>query len=120
MHAIGSQFRHSVERDLAQNGTSWHFNPPGAPHFGGIWESAVRSVKYQLKRVVGETILTFEEFSTRLCQVEACLNSRTLTPLTEYTSDFLVLIPAHFLIGESSFLISEPRITDEIVLPLQR
>ena len=40
--------------------------------------------------------------------------------LTEDASDLLVLTPAHFLIGEPSILIAEPRITDDTVLPLQR
>ncbi|GFV39575.1 integrase catalytic domain-containing protein, partial [Trichonephila clavipes] len=38
----------------------WHFIPPSSPHFGGIWESGIRSVKFHLKRVLGETILTLE------------------------------------------------------------
>ena len=120
MHSVGTQFRHAVELDPAQSGIPWHFNPPGAPHFGGIWEAAVKSVKYHLKRIIGETILTYEEYFTLLCQVEACLNSCPLTPLTEDASDLLVLTPAHFLIGESSFFIAEPRITEETVPPLQR
>ena len=120
MHTAGSEFRRSVEHRLQQEGTTWRFNPPGAPHFGGLWKAAVRSAKYHLKRVVGETILTYEEFATLLCQVEACMNSRPLTPLTEDASKLFVLTPAHFLIGETSFLITEPRITEENIPPLQR
>ena len=51
--------------------------------------------KYHLKRVIGETILTYEEFATLLYQVEACMNSCPLTPLTEDTSELFVLTPAH-------------------------
>ena len=120
LQSAGSDFRYALKQDLEKIGTSWAFNPPGAPHFGGLWEAAIRSVKYHLKRIVGDSILTYEEFATLLCQVEACLNSRPLVPLSEDASDVLVLTPAHFLIGEPSFLIAEPRNTDEVVPPLLR
>ncbi|XP_014211715.2 uncharacterized protein LOC106641716 [Copidosoma floridanum] len=35
--------------NLLSLGTQWHFNPPAAPHFGGIWETAVKSTKFHLK-----------------------------------------------------------------------
>ncbi|GFX61489.1 uncharacterized protein TNCV_1030781 [Trichonephila clavipes] len=59
----------------------WHFRAPVSPHFGGLWEAGVKSIKYPLKRVIGNTNLTFEEFSTLLTQVEAILSSRPLVSL---------------------------------------
>lgn len=85
---------------LSNDGTDWHFNPPGAPSFGGIWEAGVKSVKHHLRRVMGETLFTFEELSTTLAQIEATLNSRPICPLTDDINDVDVLTPGHFLIGE--------------------
>ncbi|XP_054287809.1 uncharacterized protein LOC129003539 [Macrosteles quadrilineatus] len=93
---------------LANDGTEWKFNPPAAPHFGGHWEADVKSVKYHLKRVMKTHLLTYEEFSTVLVQIEAVLNSRPLCQLTEDPDDLAILTPAHFLVGESLTTIPEP------------
>lgn len=75
----------------------WSFNPPSAPHFGGLWEAGIKSVKSHLLRVVGNQILTFEEFYTVLVQVEGVLNSRPLCPMSSDPNDLSVLTPGHFL-----------------------
>ncbi|KMQ87994.1 hypothetical protein RF55_12593 [Lasius niger] len=88
-----------IAQILVNDGTKWRFNPPSAPHFGRIWEAAVKSVKFHLKWIIGDTLLTFEEMTTLLSQIEACLNSRSLQSLTDDPTDLEVLTPAHFLIG---------------------
>ncbi|KOX72524.1 hypothetical protein WN51_03118 [Melipona quadrifasciata] len=80
-------------------GVDWHFIPPHAPHFGGLWKRSVGSVKQHLLRVVGETRLTFDELYNVLTQVESCMNSRPLHPLSSDPADLNPLTPGHFLIG---------------------
>ncbi|XP_059056086.1 uncharacterized protein LOC131849964 [Achroia grisella] len=96
-----------VAQCLANTGTEWHFIPPRAPNFGGIWEAGVKSTKYHLKRVLDGTTLTYEELSTLLAQVEACLNSRPMYRLPTSQEDSLPLTPGHFLIGEPLITVPE-------------
>ncbi|XP_076278422.1 uncharacterized protein LOC143208163 [Lasioglossum baleicum] len=100
MFNSASQFYSSVAEELANDGTEWTFIPPYSPHMGGLWEAAVKSMKSHLKRVIGDTTLTYEEMATLLSRIEACLNSRPLTPLSEDPHDFDPLTPGHFLVGE--------------------
>lgn len=97
---------------LVNDGTRWKFNPPAAPHFGGKWEAGVKSVKYHLKRIIGETLLTFEEMMTLLTQIKAVLNSRPLCPLSDDPEDLNALIPGHFLVGSSLSIVPEPCLDD--------
>lgn len=46
-------------------------------------------------------ILTWEEMCTILAQVESCLNSRPLCPLTNDIEDVDALTPQHFLTGQT-------------------
>ena len=43
--------------------------------------------------------MTYEELSTLLAQIEACLNSRPLAPISNDDNDIQALTPSHFLIG---------------------
>ena len=121
MFKAGSIFLSEVNQALSlHSGTVWKFNPPGSPHFEGIWEACIKSVKFHLKRVIGEAMLTYEELSILLTQIEAILNSRPLIPLSDDPNDDLVLTPAHFLIGEPTLLLTEPSLLNEKISPLER
>ncbi|XP_074099028.1 uncharacterized protein LOC141527441 [Cotesia typhae] len=82
-----------LQRLLTNDGTNWKFNPPGAPHMGGKWEAAVKSVKRHIQSSISETKFTFEDFSTLLAQVEAVLNSRPLSALSDDPEDLSALTP---------------------------
>lgn len=93
---------------LSSEGTSWHFVPPHAPYFGGLWEAGVKSVKTHLRRIMGKLKFTFEEFSTLLARIEATLNSRPIAPLNDNVEDFAYLTPGHFLTGTPMTSVPEP------------
>lgn len=97
-----------IKNKLADEGIEWNFSPPRTPHFGGIWEAAVKSLKIHLKKTIGETLFTYEELYTFMCEVEAILNSRPISPMSDDPNDMQVLTPGHFLIG--SFMVTIPSV----------
>lgn len=103
-----------------RNEIDWQFIPAHSPHFGGIWEAGVKSVKAHLKRVLCNAKLTYEDFSTVLTQIEGILNSRPLSPLSSDPSDILPITPAHFLIGRSMSSIPDANYADISVNRLTR
>ncbi|XP_062541801.1 uncharacterized protein LOC134209785 [Armigeres subalbatus] len=76
-------FRQSFASECSNNGIHWHFNPPRASHFGGLWEAAINSAQKHFVRVLGDRKLPFDDMETLLVQIDTCLNSRPLTKLSD-------------------------------------
>lgn len=96
--------RNDAFAHINMKGTEWKFMVPAAPHQGGIYEAAVKSMKYHLVRIVGQRVLTHEQLTTLLVQIEAVLNSRPIHPLSDDPDDVQALTPGHFLVGEPMIL----------------
>ena len=79
----------------------FRFSAPLAPHWGGVWERMVRSVKTALKSTLGNRRATLEEFRTVLLNAEALVNSRPLTLVSDDHGDPLPITPAHLSQGRS-------------------
>ena len=89
-----------VTREVIEQGINWHYNPPLAPHWGGMWERLVRSVKTPLKKVIQNALVTETELYTVLCQIERQINSRPLTAVRD-EAGIIPLTPAMILIGRN-------------------
>nr|CAH7725344.1 unnamed protein product [Callosobruchus chinensis] len=115
LHDLGKflhDYNDKIVEAVALEGIEWSFIPPYSPHFGGLWESGVKSVKHHLKRVLTKTSLIYEEFLTVLIQVEGILNSRPLYSLSTDPNDLLPLTPSHFLIGRPATSIPDHDLQD--------
>ena len=111
----------AVSEFCSSHNIQWKYIPERSPHFGGIWESAVKSAKTVLKRVVSPVKLTFEEFTTVLTQIEACLNSRPLTPVNLPEDDGIAaLSPGHFLIGKPLMSLPDSQLSYRSISLLRR
>ena len=81
----------------------------------------MKSAKTHLRRIVGDVKLTYEELSTVLTQIEACLNSRPLVPVNTPNEDGIqVLTPGHFLIGRPLCALPDPSSSHRSVSLLKR
>ena len=83
---------------LSKERIQWVFNPPVAPHMGGVCERLVRSCKKSLNVVLQNQVLTDEVFLTAITEVESLINSRPLTEVSSDANDLEALTPNHFLI----------------------
>ena len=75
------------------------FNPPAAPHFGGVWERLVRSCKKAMYAVLSNRSVTEDVLSTTMCLVEQKLTDRPRTPVSSDATDLEAITPNHFLLG---------------------
>ncbi len=94
------EMRQVITQFSSSNQIRWHHIPPRAPHFGGLWEAAVKAMKVLLRKTLQPHSLRWDELYTLLAQAESILNSRPLAPLhTQEASEGTYLTAGHFLIG---------------------
>ncbi len=86
-----------ITQFLAHKGIKWSFNPPSASHHGGAWERLIRMVRKVLSSVLTQQTLDDEGLHTVLCEVEAILNDRPITKMSEDPNDLEPLPPNHLL-----------------------
>ena len=68
---------------LGREGIVWKFIPKKAPWFGGYWERLIGLTKSSIKKTLGRAHITLLTLQTIVVEIEALLNDRPLT----YVSD---------------------------------
>ena len=89
-----------IYQSIANKGVTWHFNPPLAPHFGGVHETMIKSAKKAIKAILGKADINDEELTTAIIGAEGLINSRPLTYQSTNPADDVPLTPNHFLHGQ--------------------
>jgi hypothetical protein len=99
--ATGLGFRPSSD------GIQWHFNPPNASHFGGIFEIIVKALKRAMKTVIGRADLDKEAFRTCVSKIMFMLNNQ---PIQQSGSiqDQAPLTPNSFVLGDLANTVFPP------------
>lgn len=87
-----------IQSVLLKKGIEWSFNPPAASHHGGVWERLIRMVRKVLFSVLQQQSLDDERLHTILCEVEAILNDRPITKVSDDVNGLEALTPNHILL----------------------
>ena len=97
---LNRHFEADVTRQFyANHQIEWTINPAYGPHFEGVWERLIRSVKDSFYAIIGSQILTDDIFNTVLCEVEHFMNARPITTVSASPDDVEDLTLNHFLFG---------------------
>ena len=99
---IAALNKRQIEEHLIQQGIRWKFNPPAAPHFGGVCERLVKNCKKAMYVVLGNRSITEDVLSTTMCLVEQTLNAKPLTPFISDATDLEAITPNHFRLGNKN------------------
>ncbi|XP_044315256.1 uncharacterized protein LOC123037664 [Drosophila rhopaloa] len=111
-------FQQHIQDACSQRNVSFHFIPPGSPHFGGLWKSSIKIAKQLIVKCTNGTALNYEGLTTAVTQVEAITNSRPFYALSCYANNFEALTPGHFLVGRTLNSLLEPCDEEMLKLPI--
>ena len=112
--------RDKIVNSTANQGIKWKFNPPLAPHFGGVHESLIKSAKRAIYAILQSADITDEELLSAFVGAEGLMNSRPLTYQSSNPNDEEVLTPNHFLFGQIGGVFAPESVDETIFSPRKR
>ena len=90
-----------VQKVFGYLAPKWRFNVPRSPWWGGWFERLIGSVKLALRKSLGVRFVNKTELETILIEIEACINSRPLTFVSDEPDFDHYLTPSHFICGRN-------------------
>ena len=81
--AVDEWNQSQIHDHLLQRNIKWTFNPPTGSHHGGAWESCICTTREIIKSVIKQQVLDDEGISTLMFEVEAIVNGRPITKLSD-------------------------------------
>ena len=70
------KMQNDVDRYSTAHRIQWTHTSACSPHFGGLWEAAVKSMKQLSTKIVGQHNLFMDELYFLTVEIEAVLNSQ--------------------------------------------
>lgn len=102
----------AFQKYMKEQNIQWKYILECSPWWGGFYERLMKSIKQPLKKILGKSRINVDEMSTILKEIEAQINSRPITDVSDEPSEQNYLTPASFLIGRSTMNMPlKPRIT---------
>ncbi|XP_038071933.1 uncharacterized protein LOC119740637 [Patiria miniata] len=98
LHEAFSAMEPRLKEELSKQQVKFVFNPPKAPHFGGVWEREIKSVKAGLRVVLSQAVPE-PVLRTVLIEIEGILNSKPLGYVSSDIADLDPVTPNLLLMG---------------------
>ena len=107
------QINEEAEDALARKGILWEFNPPHAPHRGGVWLRVVLLFKKHIGRIqeVNTQTISYNIFNTIIVEAEGILNRWPLRQISSDSHDTGGITP-NFILSPATVDMASPAMID--------
>ena len=89
----------AVKKHLNHRGCKWQFIPGRAPWFGGFWERMIGLTKKSLSKALGRSLVCDDVLRTVMSEIEAQINDRPLTTVSDNVDDLQPITPSLLMLG---------------------